>query len=80
MAKKNFEEAMKRLEEIVKDLETGDLSLEGSLESFEEGMNLVTFCSEKLEEAERKVTMLVKESDGKYMHQPFELKEEDETS
>jgi hypothetical protein len=43
-------------------------------------MNLVTFCSEKLEEAERKVTMLVKESDGKYMHQPFELKEEDETS
>jgi exodeoxyribonuclease VII small subunit len=80
MAKKNFEEAMKRLEEIVKDLENGDLSLEGSLESFEEGMNLVTFCSEKLEEAERKVTMLVKESDGKYMHQPFELKEEDETS
>ncbi|MBN1848469.1 MAG: exodeoxyribonuclease VII small subunit [Deltaproteobacteria bacterium] len=80
MVKKNFEDAMKRLEEIVKDLESGDLSLEASLKSFEEGMNLVTFCSEKLEEAQRKVTLLVKESDGKYVHQPFELKEEEETS
>ena len=79
MAKKTFEQAMKRLEKIVSDLEGGDLSLENSLEFFEEGMNLVKFCSEKLEEAEHKVTMLVKESEGKYVHQSFEVKEEDES-
>ena len=79
MTKKTFEQAMKRLEKIVSDLESGDLSLENSLEFFEEGMNLVKFCSEKLEEAEHKVTMLVKESEGKYVHQSFEVKEEDES-
>lgn len=79
MAEKKFEEAMKRLEDIVQDLENGDLSLEGSLERFEEGMSLVSFCSKKLEEAEQKVTMLVKESEGKYTKQPFEIKEREET-
>jgi exodeoxyribonuclease VII small subunit len=79
MAEKNFEESMKRLEDIVQDLENGDLSLEGSLERFEEGMSLVSFCSKKLEEAEQKVTMLVKESEGKYTKQPFEIKEREET-
>ncbi len=81
MTKKTFEEAMKRLEEIVRGLESGDLTLEGSLESFEEGMSLVTFCSKKLEETEQRVTMLIKESNGKFVHQPFELKgEEEQTS
>ncbi len=61
MAQKKFEEAMERLEEIVRDLEDGDLPLEESLKAFEEGMNLIKFCSEKLEEVERKVTKLVKE-------------------
>jgi len=79
MAEKNFEESMKRLEDIVQDLENGDLSLEGSLERFEEGMSLVSFCSKKLEEAEQKITMLVKESEGKYTKQPFEIKEREET-
>ena len=75
MAQKKFEEAMARLEEIVQDLESGELSLEGSLGTFEEGMKLVNFCSKKLEEAEQKVTMLVKESEGKYTRQPFETEE-----
>lgn len=79
MVKKNFEDAMKRLEEIVKNLEEGDLSLDSSLKFFEEGMDLMKFCSEKLEEAEHKVTQLIKENDGKYAHRPFEIKEEDET-
>jgi len=70
---------MKRLEEISQDLESGDLSLEDSLKAFEEGMKLVNFCSKKLEEAEQKITLLVKESDGKYTHQPFETKGKDET-
>ena len=76
MAEKKFEEAMQRLEDIVENLESGDLSLENSLEIFEEGMKLVSFCSKKLEEAEQKVTKLVKEGDGRYTQQPFEKEEE----
>jgi len=72
MAQKSFETSIKRLEEIVHDLEKGDLPLEDSLKVFEEGMSLIKFCSKKLEEVEQKVTMLVKESDGKYLHQPFD--------
>ncbi|MBW1666889.1 MAG: exodeoxyribonuclease VII small subunit [Deltaproteobacteria bacterium] len=78
MAEKKFEEAMGRLEEIVEKLESGDLSLEDSLKMFEEGMKLIRFCSEKLEEAEQKVTMLVKESGGKFVQQPFEAEEKQE--
>jgi exodeoxyribonuclease VII small subunit len=79
MAEKKFEEAMKRLEDIVRSLESGDLTLEDSIGIFEEGMKLVSFCSKKLEEAEQKVTMLVKESEGMYTQQPFEMQEQDET-
>ncbi len=78
MAEKKFEEAMKRLEDIVQSLEGGDLSLENSIGIFEEGMKLAGFCSKKLEEAEQKVTMLVKESNGKYTQQPFEIGDKDE--
>jgi exodeoxyribonuclease VII small subunit len=77
MTEKKFEEAMERLENIVERLESGDLSLEESLKIFEEGMNLVNFCSKKLEEAEQKVTMLIKDQNGKYSHQPFEVREKE---
>lgn len=75
MEERNFEDAMKRLEEIVQMLENGNLPLEESLKIFEEGMKLIKFCSNKLEEAEKKVTILVQESGG-YTQVPFE--EEDE--
>ena len=76
MAEKKFEQAMKRLEEIVQNLEAGDLPLEDSLKAFEEGMKLLKFCSNKLEEAEQKVTLLVKESSGNRKQVPFKLEEE----
>ena len=79
MAEKKFEEAMKRLEDIVQSLESSDLPLEDALKIFEEGVKLISFCSKKLEEAEQKVTMLVKQSDGKYTQQPFEMESKDET-
>ena len=60
------------------ELEDGDLSLEESLKAFEEGMDLVKFCSKKLEEVEQKVTRLIKESEGKYSHQPFEIEDKEE--
>jgi exodeoxyribonuclease VII small subunit len=78
MSERKFEEAMKRLENIVEGLERGDLSLEESLKSFEEGMKLLQFCSKKLEEAEQKVTLLIKESGGKLTHQPFEVDEKED--
>lgn len=78
MAQKNFETSIKRLEEIVQDLEKGDLPLEESLKVFEEGMSLIKFCSQKLEEVEQKVTMLVKEGDAGYVHRPFDMEKNEE--
>ncbi|MBW1903371.1 MAG: exodeoxyribonuclease VII small subunit, partial [Deltaproteobacteria bacterium] len=66
MAEKKFEDAMKRLEEIVQNLETGELSLDDSLKNFEEGMKLVKFSTGKLEEAEKKVTHLIMDNEGKH--------------
>jgi exodeoxyribonuclease VII small subunit len=60
------------LEEIVQSLEDGTLPLEDSLKVFEEGMKLIRFCTDKLEEAEEKVTLLIKESGGKHAQVPFE--------
>ncbi len=72
MGKEIFEEAMKKLEEIVHDLETGDLSLEESLKKFEEGVKLSKFCLRKLDEAEKKIELLVKGEGGKLVTKPFE--------
>jgi exodeoxyribonuclease VII small subunit len=76
MTETKFEDSMKRLEEIVQDLEKGDVSLEEALKAFEEGMNLVGICSTKLEEAERKVQILIKEADGRITRKPFDVDEE----
>jgi exodeoxyribonuclease VII small subunit len=78
MSEKKFEEAMKRLESIVESLEKGDLSLEESLKVFEEGMKLLHFCSRKLEEAEQKVTVLIKQSGGKVAQQPFDVDDKED--
>ncbi len=78
MPEKKFEEAMERLEEIVQGLEDGELPLEDAIKAFEEGMKLAGFCSDKLEEAEKKVTLLVKKSGGKHAQIPFELEDEED--
>ena len=72
----DFETALKRLEEIVKKLETGDLSLDSALQLFEEGIKLSRFCHTKLEEAERRVEILVKNSSGQPRPVPFESENE----
>jgi len=63
MPKKTFESAMKRLEEIVSELEKDNIPLEESLKIFEEGVELTKFCASKLNEAEKKLKILVKERD-----------------
>ena len=56
----NFEDALARLEEVVKELEDGGLSLEKSLELFEEGVRLVKFCKLELDQAEKKIEIVLK--------------------
>ncbi len=63
MAKKTFEQAMSRLDEIVGKLEDGSLSLDQSLKLFEEGMELSRFCETKLEDANGRVQRLVKDGE-----------------
>jgi exodeoxyribonuclease VII small subunit len=55
----SFEKAMKKLEEIVHSLEINELSLEDALKKFEEGIEISRFCSKKLEETEKKITILL---------------------
>ena len=74
---KDFETALQRLEEIVKKLDSGDLPLASLLEIYEEGVTLSRFCHSKLEEAERKVEILTKQTNGNTKRQPFEEKEEE---
>ena len=71
MKEKRFEDAMRELEEIVKRLESGDLPLEESLKIFEEGVALSRYCFNKLEEAEKRVSILVKDEGG-IKREPFE--------
>ena len=71
MAKKTFEEALVRLEEITRELEEGDLSLEKSLKKFDEGIKLAEFCNAQLSDAKAKVEILL-EKDGKLEASPFE--------
>ena len=72
----DFETSLKRLEEIVKKLETGELSLDSALQLFEEGIKLSRFCHTKLEEAERRVEILVKSNSGQLRPVPFESENE----
>jgi exodeoxyribonuclease VII small subunit len=76
MAEKKFEAALTRLEEIVRSLESGELGLEQSLKLFEEGVKLARVCNTRLEEAERKVEILLKDKSGKITAKSFD--EEDE--
>jgi len=71
MAKKSFEQSLKQLEQIVRELESGDLPLELALKKFEEGMELSKFCSQKLEETERRITQLMQNSSGAVLEKPF---------
>lgn len=72
MPKERFEDALDKLEKIVSRLEEGDISLEESLKLFEEGIKLSRFCGQKLEEAEKRVEILLKDREGNRKTEPFE--------
>ena len=77
MAGVKFEQAMARLEAIVADLEKGDLPLDESLKIFEEGIRLSKNCLKVLEEAERKIEVLVQDKNGKKQLRAFSPGDDD---
>jgi exodeoxyribonuclease VII small subunit len=62
---KSFEAALDELEQVLEQLESGEMALEDSLAAFEKGVGLVKYCNQKLNEVEKKVEMLVKDKEGK---------------
>lgn len=73
MSAVRFEEALSRLEAIVAELERGDLPLEDSMRIFEEGIKLSKTCLKMLEDAERKVEILIRDKDGNRRTRAFDL-------
>jgi len=74
MAEVKFEDALKKLEKIVEDLEKGELSLDEALKKYQEGVELARICSQRLESAKKKIDVLAKNKKGE-----FELKGLDES-
>ena len=79
MQEPTFEGSLKRLEEIVAQLEGNKLALEQSLEVFEEGVKLVRFCAGRLDEAERRIEILLADKGGQLHVEPFPEEPEDTT-
>ena len=68
---KDFETALKRLEEITEELESGESKLEKSIDLYTEGIEIAALCSKRLMEAEKKI-MVLKEKNKKLVEEPFE--------
>ncbi|MCJ7615501.1 MAG: exodeoxyribonuclease VII small subunit [Desulfobacterales bacterium] len=71
MAKISFEKSLKQLEQIVQELESGNLPLEKAMKKFEEGVKLSKYCSEKLDETEKKISVLLRDNKGDITEEPF---------
>jgi exodeoxyribonuclease VII small subunit len=69
---KKFEDELKDLETIVNQIDSGELSLDESIGAFERGVALVKSLTQKLDEVERKVEMLTRDTEGKLVSEPFE--------
>jgi len=72
MAKKTFETALKQLEEIVREMESGDLSLEQAVKKYETGISRSRYCLDILDETEKKITQLTRCHDGSLTEEPFD--------
>jgi len=69
---KSFEASLEALEQIVQQLEQGDLPLEKSLELFEQGIGLSRQCQDRLNQAERRIEILLRDNQGRTVVSPFE--------
>jgi exodeoxyribonuclease VII small subunit len=77
MPKQTFEKSVEQLEQIIEELEAGDLPLEKAVKRFEEGIKLSKHCFKKLDETEKKVSILMQEMDGSVIEKPFLNKSEE---
>jgi exodeoxyribonuclease VII small subunit len=73
---KNFETSLEELERIVRELEQGELTLEKSLELFEQGVKLSRECQERLNQAERRIEILMRDNQGRAVVRPFDPESE----
>ena len=73
---KSFESSLEQLERIVRELEQGDLALEKSLELFEQGVQLSRECQDRLNQAERRIEILMRDNQGRPAARPFEAEGE----
>lgn len=69
--KKTFETALKELEEIVRQMESGDLSLEDAVQKYESGMKKSKYCLDLLDKTEKKISMLTNDNNGNVKEVPF---------
>jgi exodeoxyribonuclease VII small subunit len=72
---KSFEDALSELKVIIEKLEGGNLSLEESLTLFEKGTQLIALCHKKLNEVQKKIEILVENTDGEVLREEFDLEE-----
>jgi exodeoxyribonuclease VII small subunit len=74
--KKNFEEAISELEEVVSKLEKGELALDDSIDVFQKGIELSKYCNKRLDEVEKKISILIEEENGELKEKSFPGTEE----
>ncbi|MGD0336407.1 MAG: exodeoxyribonuclease VII small subunit [Candidatus Omnitrophota bacterium] len=77
MAEIKFEEALKKLEKIIEELENGELSLDEALKKYQEGIELSRTCNQRLESAKKKIDILVKNKKGEFELKPFDEETKD---
>lgn len=75
MKKKSFEQAISELEEVVAKLEKGDLPLDESIEFFQKGMELSKYCSNRLDEIEKRISILIEDENGEIKEEAFDILE-----
>ncbi len=66
MSEKNFESTLKRLEEIVSELEKGEVPIDDTIKMFQEGIGCAKYCKDKLKSAENEIQKIVKDNDGEF--------------
>jgi exodeoxyribonuclease VII small subunit len=69
--KKSFEDAINELEEVVTKLEKGELSLDDSIQVFQKGIELSKYCNKRLDEVEKKISILIEDENGEFQEKNF---------
>ena len=73
-----FEEALSRLEKIAEKMESGELSLEDALKHYEEGVSLAGYCNKKLNEIQKRISVLKKDAQGQWVRKPLDTTPQEE--